>query len=572
MLEDVQRGLLAHEPEQATILGFAPEDAGPNADARLGRYGPAGRAERTARLRQVVEAMSPFRMTQLSSDRALTRDVVLERAAGWLDLETACGQGHLSPWGVIWGFELYPVSQISGLHIGAPSLLLNHQPVSNGAEADAYLSRLAALGPALDDVISEVVADAAVRPPPRRIVDGAIEVIDGFLATPPASHPLAAAFRLNLNAAGLDANGVRAAMAERLLERDVGPAYRRLKAALVTIRPQSGEALGLATRPDGRDLYSRFLWMQADTRLSAAEIHARGRAEVARLKSLMEGALAAQGLSRGGIQARLKALSQQPGQLYADSDVGRAALLADLADMVAAAEARMPRVFDRASTRPPEIRRILPFLEPYASGGGGQPPSLDGRRSGVYVINLKEMADVARWSLPSVTYHEATPGHIYEGEIAMSAGHPALRLFLARSNGFAEGWAMYAEKLAQELGLYDAYPGSEIGRLQSELFRAARLVVDTGLHDLGWSFEQAIAYMVSTGAASVATARREAVRYAAWPGQAVGYKLGMMEIEAARRRAEARPGFDLRRFHRRLLATGGLPVHRLTSHLDADEV
>ncbi len=570
-LRRVQIDLLSHEPEQATILGFSPSDAGANVLSRWGAYGLAGRQARRGRLEAVVTALRPFDVTQLDPTRARVRRVLLERSEGWLALERAAGQGHLSPWGVIWGFELYPINQISGLHIGAPNLLINYHAVETAADAEAYVARLKTLGAALDAVVEEMRADAAIAPPPFAIVQGAQAIVAAFLAGAAADHPVIASFRARLTASGLPL--VYAERAERAMLQRVQPAYARLAAALQDLAPRAPEALGLSARRNGAETYQLALRMQADTSLTPDEIHSIGLEETDRLAREMAAACDRLGLPKGALQDRLDALSALPGQLYPNSDAGRAELLRDLAGLVIDADQRILRVFERAPARAPVITRVPPFLEAFASGGGGQPPSLDGRKPGVYVINLKDMDNVARWSLPALTFHEATPGHIYEGEIAMSGGHPALQLFLARSNGFAEGWAMYAEKLAGELGLYEGRQGAEIGRLRSEMFRAARLVVDTGIHHRGWTLERAVAFMVESGASREAEARREVVRYAAWPGQAVGYKLGMLAIERARRDAEARDGarFSLKRFHAALLATGGVPIPELVAAVGADQ-
>jgi uncharacterized protein (DUF885 family) len=568
-LARAQRGLLRHEPEQSTILGFRAQDNGPRVLHRWGRYGVDGRTMRRERLQAVVNSLQPFSAQDLDPRRARIQRVLMERAQGWLDLERAAGQGHLSPWGVIWGHEFYPINQISGLHIGGPSLLINYHPVETRADADAYIDRLDSLGPALDAIVEEMQVDASVLAPPRRILEGARSIAQSVVDAVPSEHPVVASFRIRVAAAGLSER--YAALAERTFAARVQPAYRRLVDAISALIPSAPEPLGLAHRPNGAESYQLALRMQADTHLSPEDIHRIGLDEVRRLTEALNRACDALDLPSGAIPDRLAALTQRPGQLYPDTDDGRAALLADLAGFVETANRAIPAVFDRMPERAPVIRRIPSFLEPYASGGGGQPPSLDGGKAGVFVINLRDMATVARWSLPALTFHEATPGHIYEGEIAMSGNHPSLQLLLARSNGFAEGWAMYSEALAGELGLYDAIEGAEVGRLRSEQFRAARLVVDTGLHHFGWSFEQAVDYMVESGAARTAEAQREVLRYAAWPGQAVGYKLGMLAIMDAREAARVRqaPNFSMKDFHSRILDTGGIPIPELLRAIDA---
>jgi len=569
-LATVQHALLSHEPEQATLLGFSDKDAGDGYLSRWGAYGEAGRRERRGRLEAVAGVLRGFDPERLDPTRRMTRDVLLDRASGWLDLEEACGVGGLSPWGVIWGYELYPVNQISGFHIGAPSLLINQQPLASPEDAETYLARLAGMADALDAVGLEARVDAQRFPVPSRIVAGAIAVVEDFVAPAGRAHPLAASFAARLEAGSIAGGDRFADRAERILLEEVYPAYHRLRTVLLEIQKTGQEALGLASRARGDELYQAFLHMQADTALTAAEIHAIGRQETERLASQLDSALRAVGLATGPIQARLADLSTRPGQLYANSAEGREALLADLRKMVAQVNERMLIAFDGTPQRPAEIRPVPSFLDKYASGGGGQPPAMNGRTPGVFTINLREMENTPLWGLPALAFHEATPGHIYEGEVAMARELPALRVFLARSNAFAEGWAMYSEQLASELGLYAPYVGGEIGRLKSELFRANRLVVDTGLHALGWSFEEGVRFMFASCGATEDEARREVVRYAAWPGQAVGYKLGMIEILKARDRARAALGerFSLKGFHRTLLETGGVPLPFLTRSAD----
>lgn len=566
-LSRVQVDVLSHEPEQATILGFSPTDAGPDSLSRWGAYGLEGRDARTARLKAVSTALAPFDPARLDPIRARARRVLMERSEGWLALQSAAGQGGLSPWGVIWGFELYPINQISGLHIGAPNLLINYHPVHTDADAMAYVARLETLAAALDGVIDEMRADAAREPPPAVVVSGARAIVAAFMADDPPRHPVVASFRARLSAAALSPrHGDRA---ERALRATVLPAFGRLDGALEAIAPHAPETLGLAGRRNGPEIYRLALRMQADTDLHPEEIHRFGLEETSRLAAALAQACDRLGLPAGPLPDRLDALSALPGQLFPNSDQGRDQLLAELAALVAEADQSILNVFDQGPRRPPVISRVPPFLEAFASGGGGQPPSLDGRKPGIYVINLKDMANVPRWSIPALTFHEATPGHIYEGEIAMAGRHPALQLFLARSNAFAEGWAMYAEKLAAELGLYDSRPGGDIGRLRSEMFRAARLVVDTGIHHYGWTQSRAVAFMVDSGASREAEARREVVRYAAWPAQAIGYKLGMRAMEGARAALRARQGdrFSLKGFHSAVLGSGGLPLPELVASL-----
>jgi uncharacterized protein (DUF885 family) len=219
-----------------------------------------------------------------------------------------------------------------------------------------------------------------------------------------------------------------------------------------------------------------------------------------------------------------------------------------------------------------EVRRIPEFREASAAGGYGQTPSVDGTRPGVFWINLRDPKSLPSFVLPTLTYHEAAPGHLFQGGIAVARTEvPILRTLLAGTNAYAEGWALYAEALAVEMGAYDGDPYGNLGRLQDELHRAIRLVVDTGMHAQRWSREQALAYMLANEGYDPSEAEIEIERYAAWPAQALGYKIGMLKMLELRSRAEAALGdaFDIREFHDVLLIDGGLPLPVLERRVDA---
>jgi uncharacterized protein (DUF885 family) len=253
-------------------------------------------------------------------------------------------------------------------------------------------------------------------------------------------------------------------------------------------------------------------------------------------------------------------MNEEPKLLFPNTDAGRAALLKSLNEHVAEITPLLPRVFNRIPKAPLEIRRVPPTIEAGAPGGYYSGASLDGSRPGAYYINLKDTAEWPKNGLKTLTYHEGVPGHHFQISTAREAGELPL---YRRTQGFAaynEGWALYSERVADELGVYADDPLGKIGFLQSYLFRATRLVVDTGMHHKRWSREQAIQWMVDNAAEPVGSATREIERYVVWPGQACAYKLGETVITRLRREMEARPGFDLKRFHDAVLLGGSMPL------------
>ncbi|HBV11989.1 MAG TPA: DUF885 domain-containing protein, partial [Brevundimonas sp.] len=358
------------------------------------------------------------------------------------------------------------------------------------------------------------------------------------------------------------------AAAVALFEGPIRQALTRQISALERHRARAVHDAGIGSRlPDPEAYYALNLKTYTTTAYSADEIHRIGRDQVAELTGRLDGLLKAQGYTRGTVGARVAALNREPRFLFANTDAGRAELLAYLEAEMAMVRARMPEVFATVPRGGFEIRRIPVEIEGGAPGGYASGGSLDGSRPGIYYINLKDTADWPRWSLKTLTYHEAAPGHLFQGALAREAGDLPLYRRLTGFSAYSEGWGLYAERLADEMGFYDDDPFGRIGYLQSFLFRAARLVVDTGLHAKGWSREEAIRYMIATAAEPENRAEREIERYCAAPGQACAYKLGEIEIARLRTEAERRPGFSLKAFHDRVVMSGPMPMTVLASRI-----
>jgi len=329
------------------------------------------------------------------------------------------------------------------------------------------------------------------------------------------------------------------------------------------------EQLKPTTRPgdgawrlnDGAAIYAEALRQATTTNFSPEEVHQIGLQQVADYTSQIDAILRSQGFTNGTVGERLAALNRDPRQLYPNTDAGRADLLASLNAGVKDMYTRLPRAFATLPNAPLEIRRVPPEIQDGASNGYYRRAALDGSRPAIYFINLKDVGDWPKYSLPTLTYHEGVPGHHLQISIAQeSKDIPTLRK-LGFFSAYSEGWALYAEQVADELGVYADNPLGRAGYLQSFLFRAARLVVDTGLHTKKWSREQATDYMVATTGYARPRSQREVERYCTMIGQACSYKVGHTAWARARTDAQTRLGsaFDIKAFHE-ILREGAMPL------------
>lgn len=355
------------------------------------------------------------------------------------------------------------------------------------------------------------------------------------------------------------------------LDKRARPAFARLRAEIAAMLPEGRADAGLWAQPQGEALYAANVRALGDTKLAPDEIHEIGMSEVARITAQMNGLLAQQGMTDGSIGARMAALARDPQNQFPDSDAGRAALLDYVRQKVRDAEALYPKLLpeELIPKQALVVKRVPPATQDGAPGGFYDGPSLDGSRPGTYWINLRDMAAVARFRLPTLSYHEGVPGHHTQGSVATAFGEAPLLIRIASFNAYQEGWGLYAERLMADMGAYADDPLGDLGRLQDELFRAVRLVVDTGLHHKRWTREQAIRTMQDiTGIADVRVIA-EVERYMAWPGQALGYKLGQLRLLDLRERylAKRGKGADLRAFHGTVLEAGAMPLDLVEQRL-----
>jgi len=457
----------------------------------------------------------------------------------------------------------YVISQLTGLYQAVPDFLDSQHSVETAADADAYLARLESFAEGLNHETERARVDASDHRilPPDFVVDKTLRQLsalrgnlDAMLVQPLVrkTHEAGVAGGWNVSA-------------ERIVSGAVASALDGQIDFLTRHRPQAVHDAGIGARREGERYYDMCLRFQTSTGLSPQEAHQIGLEQVAQIQAMADPRLRARGYTEGSVGARLTAFGQDPAYLYPNTDAGRAELLADLNRQVEAVTARMPEVFARMPRARVEVRRVPPAIELGAPRGYAQSGSLDGSRPGAYYINLADTTIWPRWALPTLTYHESLPGHHLQGSLALEATDTPLLLKTLGFNAYGEGWALYAEQLAAELGMYDAFPEGMLGFHQSFLYRAARIVIDTGIHALGWSREQAITYMIDTVGLAPGAAESECERYCVWPGQACGYKIGHTEIDRLRTEARAAMGerFDIKGFHAAVLDGGAMPLEVL---------
>lgn len=546
---------LADSPESATRLGL---DTGARASLRgqLSDTSAAGVARDLARTKAQARELAGVDRAKLSEAAQLDIDVVRYQFARTLDGERF-GYGETAG-----RYAPYILSQLTGSYREIPDFLDSQHRVKDAADADAYLSRLEAFPAAMDGELERQRADAARGVfAPDYILDTTMKLQAALRDQPAAQTVLVTSFAKKLADAGLPPE--RAAQAEVIVAERIFPAVDRQRALVQQLRGRAVHDAGVWRLPDGEAFYAAAAQAATTTKLSGEEIHRLGLAQVAEISARIDAILKGQGMGRGTVGERLVALNQRPDQLFANTDDGRAALLAQLNRQIEAMAKRLPEVFSSATLpkAPVEVRRVPVTIQAGAPGGYYQNASLDGSRPAIYYINLRDTFDRPKFGLATLSYHEAVPGHHLQVSVALESD--AIPMIRRRGgySGYSEGWALYSEQLADEMGMYDGDPLGQVGYLQSLLFRATRLVVDSGMHAKRWSREQATDYLIATTGIARGRSQGEIDRYTVWPGQACSYKIGHTVWNDLRAEAKRRQGaaFDLKQFHE-VLTLGAMPL------------
>ena len=569
LLDRISTDFLREAPEYATVLAVSEEQAGGRYIDRLSDATKEASARQLRMSEQAVTDLRAVNRDSLSAQGKVSLDVVVTALEnGNAAARYTMGGGATGP---------YAVTQLTGAYTGLPDFLASQHPVTNREQADAYLSRLSAYARVLDQETAVVAADAAagVIPPNftllRRDAEGkevgAIGLLRQFAAIPTGQNVLVTSFAQKLGQVEAIPAADRTTLAQRaeaILRDEILPAYQRQIDGLNAILPRATADAGVWKLAQGEEMYPVALREQTTTSMTPDEIHQMGTELVASLNGEMDAILRSQGMDRGTVAERVAALGRRPDQQYPSTDAGRAELLAALNAQVEAIRARMPEVCGTLARAALEIKRVPEYTEDGAPGGYYQSAALDGSRPGAYYINLRDPAqEWPKFTLPTLTYHEGVPGHHWQIAIAQEAqGLPFIRSALLGFNAYQEGWGLYAEQLADEMGVYANDPFGRVGYLQSMAFRASRLVVDTGIHAKRWTREQAIQSMMAATGDQESSVTTEIERYCVWPGQACGYMVGRQAINRMRDSARTALGerFDIKGFHDTLLASAATPL------------
>jgi uncharacterized protein (DUF885 family) len=568
-LDEMVTSFLKEAPEYATTLAVSEQIAGGKYSDRLDDESTEGLQRQAKLVQDNRAALGRIDREKLSAGDQVTFDVV----ATYLDGVIA---GHKFGFGT-YGFTAptpYVVTQIHGGYVEIPDFLDSQHQVKNAQDAEDYLARVKAFATVLDQETARIEADAGKGiVPPDFVIDGAVKQLEAFAALEPADTVLVQSLRRKVADAKLAADEQKRLVAatEAAVKDEVLPAYRRQIDEFKAIRPKATHDAGIWRLQDGAELYAVALRNWNTTTLTPDRIHQMGLNLIERLDKEMDAILDAQGRTKGTVAERVQKLAEERSQIYPNTDAGRAALLEALNQQIADLQPMLEKNFAQLAKADLDIRRVPTYIESGAPGGYYQSPALDGSRPGAYYINLRNTAEWPKFTLPTLTYHEGNPGHHWQTAIAQeSTGLHLIRSALLDFSGYSEGWGLYAEQLADEMGAYANDPLGRLGYLQSMTFRAARLVVDTGLHHKKWSREKAIDFMVDVTGDQRTSITTEVERYSVWPGQATAYMVGREEINRLRADAKAKLGdrFDIRQFHDLVLTNGAMPLSVLARVVD----
>lgn len=543
---------MLRQPSSATGSRYFDDARQDEMDRQLTPMTSAFRQETVELARRGLEQLQQFDFNAMDDTERVSAEMMRWQLQAIVDGEAFA---HLQ----------FPLNQFGGANVRLPNLMTVVHPVSSARDADNYLARLRLIGTRMGEARDEA-ATLASRGilPPRFILEATISQMKQFIAPVPTDNPLVTTFQGRLS--GVEE--IEAQQRDALVEQAAGivadsvyPAWQEAIAVLEAQLPEATDDAGLWRFDDGAQAYAHHLHRFTSTDLDAEQIHALGLEEVARIEGEMDEILRALGRTEGSVNERVAQLRQD--LAYPDNDEGRTRIMADIETMMRDAERRADALFDIRPTSE-VIAQPYPEYRWESAAASYTAPPLDGSRPGVYQMPLRTNR-LTNFGLRTLVYHEAVPGHHFQVALAVeNTGLPKFRQVRALGgiSAFSEGWALYAERLAAEEGWYQDDPEGRLGQLDAELFRARRLVVDTGLHAKGWTRQQAIDYGIAPS---------EVDRYVVMPGQATSYKVGQLEMIRLRDKARETLGeaFDPRQFHNRVLLTGTVPLSLLESEVDA---
>ncbi len=464
-----------------------------------------------------------------------------------------------------WMFHNYPVNPTFGVQNSLPTFMISTHQVTSAETARDYVARLNKFPVKFGQILEGLqLRESKGVLPPKFAITKVLEGMRKFIEPAAKEHVLYTNLRDKLDkVAGLDdaAKAELLAAGEQAVGGSVYGAYQSLIAWFETIDGKVTESNGVWALPDGDKYYAWCVKNHTTLPLTPDEVHATGLVEVARLEAEIDAILRAQGLSKGTVGARMTQLSDDPAQLWPETEEGYALAIAEYQRIINEISGGLDDAFALKPEVGVDVKRIEPFREKTAPGAHYLPAPMDRSRNAIFYINMRDMGELYRWGMRTLAYHEAIPGHHFQ--IATAQGLKGVPQFRKQSlfTVYSEGWALYSEQLAWELG-FQKDPLDNLGRLQAEMFRAVRLVVDTGMHAKKWTREQAIAYMLEKTGQPEGDVIGEIERYLVNPGQALAYKTGMLKILELREKVKQKQGdaFDLKAFHNLVLAAGPMPL------------
>jgi len=477
-------------------------------------------------------------------------------------------EGFALPYGDItvgsWRNTPYVVIQNVGAYLDIPRFLDSEHRIEDATDAEAYLARLQSYATQLEGELERLQqARAMGLVPPAFLIDKALEQMRLSARNTRAGGTIVD----SIERRSKNIPGHWGERAQRIAVQEILPALERQLGELEAQRAVATNDAGIAARPHGEEFYRWALKASTTTNMSPDEVHEMGRREVQRLHAQMDAILKEIDYASGTVGERMKALAKDPRYKFSEGDEGRAEIMAFINNRLDWIRAQMPHSFNKLVKPNMEVKRLPPEEEPGAPGAYGGAGSIDGKIPGRFWINLRTPGLHSKYSLADLTFHEAIPGHIWQGEYTHDM--PLIRQLLS-FNAYSEGWALYAEQLADELGAYEDDRVGRLGYLQSIAFRACRLVVDTGIHAKGWTREQGITFFVDVNGSNPEEVASEVDRYCSWPGQACGYKVGHGEINRQRQKATTAlgPRFDVKAFNDTVVLGGNVPLDVLGRNVD----
>jgi uncharacterized protein (DUF885 family) len=552
---------LLEDPEAVSSLGIFEQLGYKGFDGMLTDVSPAHEQKLAKMARDDLETLRKYDRASLSPANQLSYDIL-----EWFLQDLVEGQR--------WLFHDYPVNQLFGVQSSTPDFMVQIHPIADRRDVHNYTARLTAFGRKFDQLLEGLrLRESRGIVPPKFVIERVLAEMRAFIAVPARQNILYTNLRTKLArvaAVPVSERPKLLADAQSAIEHSVYPAYGRLIDYFERLQPQVTSDYGVWKLPDGDSYYDHLIRSHTTTALDAEQVHNIGLAEVARIEKELDGILRSQGLPEGSIAERIARLNANPRLQYSNDDAGRAACIADYQRYIDEIVRGLGADFAAPPGLDIKVERVPQFKEKTAPGAYADTGSLDGARPGVFYVNLRDMRDIHKYQMRTLAYHEAVPGHQLQGVIAQRlAGVPTFRKILPFS-AYDEGWAVYAERLGWEMG-FENDPLDNLGRLQAEMFRAVRLVVDTGIHRKHWTREQAIDYMLEKTGMARSEVVSEIERYFVIPGQALAYKIGMLRILELRTRSQAQLGaaFDIRQFHGIVLGSGAMPLGILEKQVEA---